>query len=520
MSLTHVCVWDDKTGYRRITIDEACKLYPYGVSARSETFVCELCGQTVCLSSPGCNARHFRHNSVEEDKNCEERQLAYGYSVRHLNQHPMPLRIQVNGSEFLLQLGFFRIPATGNIQPRCRTIKIAGDSHQVYAYSFERIDERGVTYLNVGNLPSKTYTLVYDQPSGRLDSYWPTATPGVDPAGSFFSCDTGRMIPHGGKITPYKSYYLLQKNAVFSFPSGIEYKKLTSVQSNSYTTWYLYQIKITDFNARVARFFLRRSVFLSEVTNEFYPIWPVYVEDPYFVYHNTPKLYFYLQGQAELKTFPVSTSGYDSRCSILEGGRLYSLMTKNREQLLSLGQSGTTDFLYLRKKEFTARAALPHVHVLNVENKELKNQVYTDLPPKQTLTIEAPYDGTVMVYWKGNLVEKRLLMARQKITVDGLRRQTEIQIYQGCDLVRSIQFAPAPAKSDGLEDSVLVKSLRSCSGPMIPVPHSIGAMAHDLQQYPKTKAWLYEQCRRGTMSIEACKRLTTWNQQHRSVKKQ
>lgn len=29
MPLTHVCVWDGKAGYRRVSIEEACSMYPY-----------------------------------------------------------------------------------------------------------------------------------------------------------------------------------------------------------------------------------------------------------------------------------------------------------------------------------------------------------------------------------------------------------------------------------------------------------------------------------------------------------
>ena len=61
MPLTHVCVWDSKIGYRRITVEEACKMYPYGASARSGHFVCELCAQNVLLTAPGMNAVSYTH---------------------------------------------------------------------------------------------------------------------------------------------------------------------------------------------------------------------------------------------------------------------------------------------------------------------------------------------------------------------------------------------------------------------------------------------------------------------------
>lgn len=68
MSLTHVCVWDGKAGYRRVSIEEACSMYPYTVAANRGIFVCSLCAQNVGLTAPGANVRHFRHTSAAQKK--------------------------------------------------------------------------------------------------------------------------------------------------------------------------------------------------------------------------------------------------------------------------------------------------------------------------------------------------------------------------------------------------------------------------------------------------------------------
>lgn len=107
MSLTHVCVWDGKAGYRRVSIEEACSMYPYTVSANSEIFVCSLCAQPVCLTTPGKQRRNFRHNSATQNKECEDRAQAYVRASTGYNCHPMPLRIKVAHGNYLLELGFF-----------------------------------------------------------------------------------------------------------------------------------------------------------------------------------------------------------------------------------------------------------------------------------------------------------------------------------------------------------------------------------------------------------------------------
>ena len=101
MSLTHVCVWDGKAGYRRVSIEEACSMYPYTVSANSEIFVCSLCAQPVCLTTPGKQRRNFRHNSATQNKECEDRAQAYVRASTGYNCHPMPLRIKVVAPKIL-----------------------------------------------------------------------------------------------------------------------------------------------------------------------------------------------------------------------------------------------------------------------------------------------------------------------------------------------------------------------------------------------------------------------------------
>ena len=135
MPLSHVCVWDSQIGYRRITIEEACRSFPYEVSARSGHFVCELCAQNVGLSKARIDTgtRYFFHNSAEQNKECEDRQSQIDREARQrltsFNNHTMPLRIVLSGSAFRMELGFFCPP---NLQERCDKIRISGDSHRLF----------------------------------------------------------------------------------------------------------------------------------------------------------------------------------------------------------------------------------------------------------------------------------------------------------------------------------------------------------------------------------------------------
>lgn len=202
MPLTHVCVWDSKIGYRRITVEKANELYPYEVSARGSQFVCELCAQNVGFSKARVDTgtRYFFHSSAEQNKECEDRQIQLSQSgtqrLVSLNSHVMPLRLVVTGAMFSLQLGFFYPPDS---KAHCDKIKIAGDSHQVYEYSFERIERIGTTYLSVGSIPSQIYCVEYINANPELRRFWSNNIPGINQAGSFFDGRTGQILQSGGK---------------------------------------------------------------------------------------------------------------------------------------------------------------------------------------------------------------------------------------------------------------------------------------------------------------------------------
>ncbi len=339
MPLTHVCVWDSKIGYRRITVEKANELYPYEVSARGSQFVCELCAQNVGFSKARVDTgtRYFFHSSAEQNKECEDRQIQLSQSgtqrLVSLNSHVMPLRLVVTGAMFSLQLGFFYPPDS---KAHCDKIKIAGDSHQVYEYSFERIERIGTTYLSVGSIPSQIYCVEYINANPELRRFWSNNIPGINQAGSFFDGRTGQILQSGGKAYAGNFYYLLQRHPIYTFPADIEAIEIAKTRANSFNSWYLYKIRIKRFSERSAKFFLKYAIFLTEKPTKFYPIWPAYIQDPYFIYHNSAEFYFYLCGDdAELKSYPATANVLGT-----QDGKLYKLYTREREQLISLGKSG------------------------------------------------------------------------------------------------------------------------------------------------------------------------------------
>lgn len=498
MSLTHVCVWDSEIGYRRVTVEEACKMHPYGASAKSGYFVCELCAQNVLLTAPGVKAQHFRHDPASPNKECDERQAyfdpTYGRSLRGFNSHVMPLRLVMKKSAFSLELGFFYPP---DHKVHCDKIKIAGDSHQVYEYSFERIERIGITYLNVGSIPSQTYDIEYINANAELKRFWSNKIPGINLAGSFFDGRTGQILQLGGKAYSGNFYYLLQRYPLYTYPMDIEVMEKTRIQTNSSTTWYLYRIRVKKFSSYSAKFFLKYAIFLTERPTKFYPIWPAYIKDPYLIYHNSSDFYFYLCGDdAELKAYPEATN-----ILVAQDGKLYKIDTREREQLISLGKSGALGFSYLIKRPLNKKASLPVVEIFDSAGDMLSEESYTKLPKSKFISVLCQYDGKAVVQRNGKTEYIYTLSAEQSLIIDELSFGTEILFYQGCDYIRSIRFEQEKISCDVLAlDEVLAKKLRACSGPMIPVTHAVGTLASKFTAYPETKKWLYTALRQGEIS--------------------
>ena len=503
MPLTHVCVWDSEIGYRRVTVDEANELYPYEVPSSRGHFVCELCAQNVGFSKARVDTgtRYFFHSSAAQNKDCEDRQIqlsnAASQRLSSLSSHMMPFRIAINGSTFTLQLGFFYPP---DHKAHCDKIKIANDTHQTYEYSFERIERIGTTYLNVGDVPSRIYGIDYVNANAELKKYWSNKVIGVSATGSLFDGRTGHILLPGAKAFSTNSYYLLQKRQLTLTPKDLQIQEISRVRSTDYSTWYLYKIHAKQFSARAAKFFLGYSIFLTEKPTKFYPIWPVYIEDPLFIYHNSSNFYFYLCGDdAELKSYPATSNALDTH-----DGKLYKLYTREREQLISLGKAGALGFAYLIKQPLSKKASSPNLSIKDAAGAELTEDSYSKLPKSQYVSVSCQYDGKAVVRRNQKTVHIYKLSFEQDLLIDGLTFGTEICFYHGCDCVRTLRFERTQIDTNTAEqDRILINKLQACTDPKVPIPHSLGSVARKYESYPRTKQWLYATLRQGEISRKA-----------------
>ncbi len=513
MSLEHVCVWDEKDekiGYRHITPEEANEKFPHkGVSANSGLLICELCAQNVCFTESGRNVRHFRHNSEEEDKFCEERQKNYSQYRSRQKEPPMPLRInkrnKERGSGFVLQLGFFMPEDFEDEFSRDIQITIfSGGGEKLAEYSSERLNPGEITYLNAGNSPCTEYSLKYTPGLSGPRRYWAQRIPGVNSEGTLFNAKTGKILRPGAKAYCNQDYYFLREKAL-DLRDLHDYEmwgiKASRIKNPGLSDWYLCRICACDFRKEAARIFLKAGVFLTATPPKYHPLWPCCVEHSDLIYHSGNPVYFYVKDSfAQLQIYPAEGNSAIPASSKHGNGKLYRIDALSRAQILSLGASGASGAAYLLKKDLDLKAPMPEAKITDFADTPLNEGSYAQLPKSKGIRLYAPFDGKAVILKNGRTWYIYPLLAETRLNIS-VSFGMEVQIFQGCDRIRTIRFEREKNFSDrAAADRELAAKLESSRGPLVAVPHSLGAAAEIFAEFPMTRRWIYSAIRRGKIS--------------------
>ena len=292
-SLTHVCIWSEK-GWKRITAQEASRMFPYGSSAHSGLFMCELCGQYVSLIHGTVQVDHFRHSSSEKSKFCPERTFASANSYTYnSNEHDLPIKLKITSySSFELLMGFIQIP--NKLLSRGLKIDIADDKGKVIkTYLKERFQAEGITYLSIGNKPFEKYQIHATGVPFEIYNYWPKTVKGIDPKGTIFDGTSGKKLVQDSDIVVGKKYFLFVRSERYFYGINKSHVSIREIckMSVSWERWAIYEVMAKDFHKSAAEFFLEYHYRLTDTPVSFQTIWPPYIEDPYIIKFNGNKVF-------------------------------------------------------------------------------------------------------------------------------------------------------------------------------------------------------------------------------------
>lgn len=489
--LNHVCMWNGKH-WQRITAEEAGKKFPYTVSAESHIFICELCGQSVILTSGDKRIRYFKHNRGEDEKNCPDRSGNTVYEEFKNGDHGLPLKIVFDDDKdrFHFELGMIPVPSRLVENVKIRQINILPSGiDSPYIYNLERIYPDTVTYLEVGSLPSERYSVHVDS---RLTKYWPEIIKGPSPEGSLFDGKTGKLLIPDSEVTAHKDYYFLklgpQKN--YDIPKDI-YLKFICKHDN----YYLYTFRCSLYNEDTARYLWKLHYRLTDSPVSIQPIWPLYRETPYTITHNRDCTYFFINGSNESeKGSGIRTEIYPMPEHPVQPKKqgtitLLKVPCKSDRVMISAGRSKVLTFRYFYRRKMDETADIPLIAVSDGKGNRMEQTTYTRLPAQKILIISALYDGKVRVRDGHRVLVYEDLKSGQAFSQKIDRLGVIVEILQGLDVVFKIEFKKKKQSSTRHEKR-WIELLDHCSGEYIPFGRHIALAAARLENMPKLRHWV------------------------------
>ena len=290
---------------------------------------------------------------------------------------------------------------------------------------------------------------------------------------------------------------LLTKTRIYGYGTQIHVTEICAMDF-SWETWKVYEIVADVFNEETARFFLDYHCRLTENPVRLYPLWPVYVESPYLIFHKDNNMKVFFQGDASPKLFPEK---YINR-RISGKASLLCFQSNDRQQMLSVGRSKVLEYVYFWKNELDYKAKEPRVEVKDIENNIIDSGEQKELPKNNMLLIIAPMDGEIVLKKGKEIVNKYKLISNQKLFIDELFYGITVEILQGLDCVWRVHYLKEK-KTKIKEEQELLQELQKVKGGLIPIPHTMGSLVYKMKGYPELRKWLYEKIRNGHIEDKA-----------------
>ncbi len=496
-------------GWKRITIKEASELHPSGtVSAHSGLFMCGLCGQHVLLTNESDRKkRHFRHSSSEKDKNCSERTQGSVYSEKHISKkHDLPIRItKANPKSFAFELGLIRAPIKELSEDFKIKIKSPDDKDFSREYCKERLNNDGITYLDIGERPFKTYHLFFKNGTEELRDFWPKIVKGINPEGTLFEKTSGKMLPNDSDVEIEKDYYLLKKGSL----STKERHGITIRDESSKDTWFLYSVAASEFNEDAAKFFLEYHCRLTNQPLSLQAVWPLFIEGDYVIKHNQDNSILLVKGEASsVTTFPKTRIQ-----TISKHPTVYKVSCSDRMQWISVGRTS----LLSKALQYTCfwkesigrgrERPAPKIKVTDISGNDVESGEIHVLPKDGRLMFSSPYDGEVVVSHNGFISDKYRVEANRERELYEITWGVHISFYVGLDCHWESFYQKGCVSSIVENERAILKYITSRKEKMILAPHSLRNIALSLKRYPKVFSWIKKSIKKGKIDLLSYRKL-------------
>ena len=490
--------------WEKIDAQKASNLYGGAtVSYKNKIFYCAVCGNYVTLTKQsGDRVAYFKHSTLDLNKDCEDRSQSYGLSDNfQKNSHNLPLKLLIIDNKVSFNLGFPPIPLElqNHIGPFKVKVKNPIEG-RTYKYSNERFNLSKTTYVNVGQSLSEKYDVEVETQSSILKSRWELRDTLYAQTYTLFDKTTGKKLPKDADVEIYHHYYLVVKGQRPHKVSGIECKQIM-VKSSHYLS--LFEVWAEEFTAHTSRFFIDMGYRLTKYPARLFPVWPVFVEQPYNIFYLGKKIVFYVSGNVKLYDINLKTNRSIQCNEGTNKGSLIQLSAKSNEHLAYIGRNNVLKYTYFMSSSLND---LENDKMNMVVEDDLQNPIaegkYDKLPHNKKLIVIVPFDGVVKRY-RGKKREYIRLKANEEKEIDNLVFGEEIRIYIGNDCQSIISYN-LPNQNN---DAKLYKELIRYHDQTIALPHNILAIAKYFEGYPKTKEFLQLCLKKRAISLNAMKKL-------------
>ena len=496
-ALNHVLMICDK-GWKKVTVEEAGRIYHDTVSANSGVFMCDLCGQPVTFTKGEKNARYFRHTK-DADAYCPEKIVGIGVPKYDLNNLGLPIRlVNVSRDGFGFEIGIIN-PKHIDFTNEQGQIKIfcEGSSSNPVTYNVSRLEDRFMTYLPIGDRPATRYRT---ELTGVTDLSLPKIVDGIS-SQAVFEAETGKKLETDDDLKVGSEYYLLARFRMSGIGRDIELKHIISKMP-----WSIYRLRVNRFTEDAAKEILRSlKLRLTTVPTNMQLVWPLYIENPFLAKVSSDLIWVHCRSMSPM-FFKTNPSTPFNPYSGVNGCNVYAVKINNKQQLISSGR-------YMRLLEYTYIDVGPIDNVQHSLEAVVKDKNGNDitcgetneLPVERELKVTLPYDGFLIIKHEGDIIYREELKSDYTSKITGLRFGNLIEIYIGLDLVWSLKFIE---KQYGLDENKVISKLKGYNGKRTPFGHEAGKLSRCALKYPKLKKWIYSQFRIGSIDKRALRYLS------------
>ena len=511
MALTDVKMWRDGIGFCSITPKEAERDYPYSVSADSGVFICNKCQHYVLFITNSVYASHFKHNSGDEDKDCNERIRAFNQNRTIIlkNSIAAPLRLQYSHSELSIEIGFPPLKQSylESAEKEKSRIEIFFGADRLKSLLIDQVNfsTTQTIYHSIGNRIGPIYEIRGHSITGffHLPTEWNEKIQGINGKGALFDGETRKKIPDYGDVTIGKEYLLLTKWFSGCMSVDLHYERL--MQVHGYT---LYIVSALRLSKDAYDFFHQYNANLTLHPTTLIPIWPPVKEADHVIETNANTIFFMQTGDAVSEAYPCSTAILMQMCcSSDSNAKLLRLSNVGHTQMVWAARMSVLRYWYIRPQTDCYVTQGITYKILDSKGESYESGIYKQIPPQQKLNIILDVDGQIRRYCDKNLVHLQEIHAGEMVYIDGIRFGQQLNVYVGNDRIIELDFQQEIKTR--LADPLSSK-LRKASGPWVELPNRYKWILRNLETGSFSYQYIYSALNSRSIRKDALAYINEW----------